>query len=41
MQHVVKVFLVDGEGGIRNIYSTGTLDHRLLVLDVETLLLDE
>jgi cytochrome c peroxidase len=38
MQHVVKVFLVDGQGGIRNVYSTGTLDHRLLVLDVETLL---
>jgi len=40
MQHVVKVFLVDGEGGIRNIYSTGYLDHRVLLLDVETLLGD-
>jgi len=41
MQHVVKVFLVDGQGGIRNIYSTGTLDHRILLLDVQTLLLGE
>ncbi len=41
MRHVVKVFLVDGQGGIRNVYSTGTLDDRLLVLDVETLLLGD
>ena len=40
MRHVVKVFLVDGQGGIRNIYSTGYLDHRVLLLDVETLLGD-
>jgi cytochrome c peroxidase len=40
MQHVVKVFLVDGQGGIRNVYSTGYLDHRVLLLDVETLLGD-
>jgi cytochrome c peroxidase len=41
MRHVVKVFLVDGQGGIRNVYSTGYLDHRVLLLDVETLLLGE
>lgn len=39
MRHVVKVFLVDDEGGIRNVYSTGYLDERVLLLDVETLLL--
>ena len=36
-EHVAKVFLVDAEGGIRNIYSAGFLDHRLLLRDVETL----
>ena len=39
MRHVAKVFLVDGEGAVRNIYSSGMLDHRLLLRDVETLLL--
>jgi cytochrome oxidase Cu insertion factor (SCO1/SenC/PrrC family) len=41
VRHVVKVFLVDPQGGVRNIYSTGFLDHRLLLRDVETLLLSE
>jgi cytochrome oxidase Cu insertion factor (SCO1/SenC/PrrC family) len=38
--HVLKVFLVDGAGEVRNVYSTGFLDHRLLLRDVETLLLE-
>jgi cytochrome oxidase Cu insertion factor (SCO1/SenC/PrrC family) len=38
MRHVAKVFLVDPEGGVRNVYSSGFLDHRLLLRDVETLL---
>ncbi len=38
MRHVAKVFLVDAEGGVRNVYSSGFLDHRLLLRDVETLL---
>ncbi len=38
LRHVTKVFLVDGEGGVRNVYSSGFLDHRLLVRDVETVL---
>lgn len=38
--HVLKVFLVDSAGGVRNVYSTGFLDHRLLLRDVETLLLE-
>ncbi|MBW2266936.1 MAG: hypothetical protein JRH16_00070 [Deltaproteobacteria bacterium] len=37
---VAKVFLVDAEGGVRNIYSAGFLDHRPLLRDVETLLLE-
>ena len=38
VRHVAKVFLVDADGGIRNVYSTGFLDDRLLLLDIETLL---
>ncbi len=36
--HVLKVFLVDGSGQVRNVYSTGFLDVRLLLGDLETLL---
>jgi cytochrome oxidase Cu insertion factor (SCO1/SenC/PrrC family) len=36
--HLLKVFLVDSQGRVRNIYSTGFLDHRLLLRDVETVL---
>jgi cytochrome oxidase Cu insertion factor (SCO1/SenC/PrrC family) len=36
--HVLKIFLVDGQGRVRNIYSTGFLDVRLLLADLETLL---
>ncbi len=36
-QHVTRVFLVDGAGAVRNVYSTGFLDHRLLLRDLETL----
>ncbi len=38
MRHVVKVFLVDDAGTVRNIYSTGFLDHRILLRDIETLM---
>ena len=41
MRHVAKVFLVDPEGGVRNVYSSGFLDYRLLLRDVETLLQGE
>jgi protein SCO1 len=36
--HVLKIFLVDGAGRVRNIYSTGFLDVRLLLADLETVL---
>ena len=36
--HVLKVFLVDGSGRIRNVYSTGFLDARILVNDLLTVL---
>jgi cytochrome oxidase Cu insertion factor (SCO1/SenC/PrrC family) len=36
--HVLKIFLVDDAGRVRNIYSTGFLDVRILLADLETLL---
>lgn len=41
LYHVLRVFLIDRESRIRNIYSSGTLDPRLLLADVKTLLLEE
>ncbi|HEX3619932.1 MAG TPA: SCO family protein [Candidatus Udaeobacter sp.] len=41
LYHILRVFLIDREGQIRNIYSSGTLDPRLVVADVKTLLLEE
>jgi protein SCO1 len=39
--HTLRVFLIDRESRIRNIYSSGTLDPRLVLADVKTLLLEE
>ena len=41
MRHVAKVFLIDAEGAVRNVYSSGLMDHRLLLRDLETLLLTD
>ena len=41
LYHILRVFLIDREGRIRNIYSSGTLDPRLVVADVKTMLLEE
>jgi protein SCO1/2 len=41
LYHVLRVFLIDRQGRIRNIYSSGTLDPRLILADVKTLLLEE
>ncbi len=41
LYHILRVFLIDREGRIRNIYSSGTLDPRLFLADVKTLLLEE
>jgi cytochrome oxidase Cu insertion factor (SCO1/SenC/PrrC family) len=38
--HVLKIFLVDAAGRVRNIYSTGFLDVRLMLADLETVLGD-
>ncbi|HZE58441.1 MAG TPA: SCO family protein [Chthoniobacterales bacterium] len=41
LSHVLRVFLTDRAGRVRNIYSSGTLDPRLVLADVKTLLLEE
>jgi cytochrome oxidase Cu insertion factor (SCO1/SenC/PrrC family) len=40
LNHTLRVFLIDREGNIRNIYSSGTLDLRLVLADVKTLMLE-
>lgn len=40
LNHILRVFLIDAEGQIRNIYSSDTLDLRLVMADVRTLLLE-
>jgi len=40
LNHTLRVFLVDAAGCIRNIYSSGTLDLRLVLADVRTLMLE-
>jgi cytochrome oxidase Cu insertion factor (SCO1/SenC/PrrC family) len=37
-RHVLKVFLVDAEGYVRNVYSTGFLVPDVVVNDIKTLL---
>lgn len=39
--HQLRVYLIDGRNRIRNIYSLGFLDPRLLLADVRTLILEE
>jgi cytochrome c peroxidase len=41
MSHILRVYLVDREGRIRNIYSTGFLDADTVMNDMRTLLLEE
>jgi len=40
LNHTLRVFLIDRAGHIRNIYSSGTLDVRLVLADIKTLLLE-
>ena len=40
LNHNLRVYLVDGQGRVRNIYSAGLLDPRLVVTDVRTLILE-
>ena len=39
-RHVLKVFLLDGESRVRNVYSVGLLDATLVQNDLRTLLLE-
>src|SRR6266567_540492 len=41
LYHILRMFLIDRKGRIRNIYSSATLDPRLVLADVKTLLLEE
>ena len=39
-RHVLKVFLLDAQHRVRNIYSTGFLHPQLILNDIRTVLLD-
>ncbi|MBI3867386.1 MAG: SCO family protein [Verrucomicrobia bacterium] len=41
LNHALRVFLIDRKGCIRNIYSSGTLDPRLVLADVRTLMMEK
>lgn len=41
ISHLLRLFLVDRQGDIRNVYGLGFLDPRLLLTDIETLLMEE
>ena len=41
LNHTLRVFLIDADGNIRNIYSAGTLDVRLVLADIRTLTLEK
>jgi cytochrome oxidase Cu insertion factor (SCO1/SenC/PrrC family) len=41
LNHTLRVFLIDRDGNVRNIYSSGTLDVRLVLADVRTLLAEQ
>jgi protein SCO1 len=41
LAHQLRVFLIDGRGEIRNIYSVAFLDARLVMTDVRTVLAEE
>ena len=38
LNHTLRVFLIDRDGNILNIYSSGTLDVRLVLADIRTLM---
>ena len=41
LNHTLRVFLVDAAGNIRNIYSSATLDPRLVLADIRTLMMEQ
>ena len=40
LYHSLRAYLIDAGGRVRNIYSSGTLDGRLVLADVKTLLME-
>lgn len=40
LRHLLRLFLVDDEGRVRNVYGLGMIDPRLLMTDIETLLIE-
>ncbi len=41
INHLLRLYLVDREGNIRNVYGLGSIDPRLIITDVQTLLMQE
>lgn len=41
LNHLLRMFLVDRAGRVRNVYGLGMIDPRLIMTDVETLLMEE
>lgn len=41
LNHLLRMFLVDRDGNIRNIYGLGLIDPRLMMTDIETLLIED
>lgn len=41
INHLLRMYLLDRDGAIRNVYGLGFMDPRLLMTDVETLLMEE
>ncbi|MCB1337638.1 MAG: SCO family protein [Maritimibacter sp.] len=41
ISHLLRIYLVDRKGVIRNVYGLGLIDPRLLMTDVETLMMEE
>src|SRR5262245_4808602 len=41
LNHLLRLYLIDRQGKIRNIYGLGMLDPRFLLADIETLLLED
>jgi len=41
LNHLLRLYLIDRQGQIRNIYGLGQLDPRFLLADIETLLLED
>lgn len=41
INHLLRLYLIDREGRIRNVYGLGFLDPRLVLADIESLLIEE